>query len=422
MRTMIHKVFGWIGGYLKVRIQGKHIERFVNLCRNRNIILWQLCWDAKQEILYFRISLKDFYRLRPMARKCKVHPIVVKRYGLPFLLGHMKKRASFCLGIAGCFALVLFLSTRIWGISVEGQSYHTEESILEYLNSIDVYGGIDSKTLECARLEEQIRQEFNDIGWVSVEKKGSKIYIRVREVLLVEKEKKPQPAHLVAQHSGRVVSIVTRSGTAKVKAGDKVKKGDVLISGTVKIYGDNQELVEKKYVHAEGTVLLSVKKNYQDVLQKEYQKKVYTGRTKKIYEWQLGEMNFFCYNPLKNLETFEKYDIIREGGQLCPLLSLRFPVKSYVKIFREIEYQKAVYSKQEAQEILKERLDYYLKRKKEAGYLLKQKEAVMQTEGGTYQYHGNLVFFKEQKKYRRISKNNNNSREKETDGDNGNGN
>ena len=401
---MIHKVFGWIGGYLKVRIQGKRIERFVNLCRNRNIVLWQLCWDTNQEILYFRISLKDFYRLRPMARKCKVRPIVVKRYGLPFLLGHMQKRASFCLGVAGCFLLVLFLSTRIWGISVEGQSYHTKESILEYLNSIDIYGGIDSKTLECARLEEQIRQKFNDIGWVSVEKKGSKIYIRVREVLLVEKDKKKQPGHLIAQQNGRVVSIVTRSGTAKVKAGDRVKKGDVLISGAVKIYGDNQELVEKKYVHAEGTVILSVQKNYQDTLEKEYQKKVYTGRTKKIYELQLGKMNFFCYNPLKNLETFEKYDIIREGGQFCPLLSLRFPAKGYAKTFREIEYQKDVYSEKEARKILKERLKYYLKQKKEAGYLLKKKEAVLETEGKTYQYHGTLVFYKEQNKYKMTRK------------------
>lgn len=421
---MIHKIFCWMGGYVKVRIQGKRIERFVNLCRNRGIILWQLCWDTNQEVLYFRVALKDFYRLRPMARKCKVRTIVVERFGLPFLLGHMQKRASFCIGVSICFLLILFLSTRIWGISVEGQSYHTKESILEYLNSIDVYGGIESKTLECADLEEQIRQKFNDIGWVSVEKKGSKIYIRVREVLLIEKEEEKPPAHLIAQQNGRVVSIVTRSGTAKVKAGDKVKKGDVLISGTVKIYGDNQELIEKKYVHAEGTVVLSVEKNYQDILKKEYQKKVYTGRTKKIYELQIAERNFFCYNPLKNLETFEKYDIIREGGQLCPLLSLRFPVKSYVKTFREITFQKAVYTKKEAGTILKERLDYYLQQKKEAGYRLQKNETVLQTGDSAYQYQGNLVFLKEQKKHKKISKNNNNknNREKETDGNNGNSN
>lgn len=419
---MVHKIFGWIGGYLKVRIQGKRIERFVNLCRNRGIVLWQLCWDTNQEVLYFCISLKDFYRLRPMARKCKVHPIVVKRYGLPFLIGHMRRRASFCLGVAGCFALVLFLSTRIWGISVEGQSYHTKESILKYLDSIDIYGGIDGRTLECSRLEEQIRQQYNDIGWVSVEKKGSKIYIRIREVLLVQKKKEKKPAHLIAEEDGKVVSIVTRSGTAKVKAGDRVKKGDVLISGTVDIYGDNQELVETKYVHAEGTVILSVKENYQDTLEKQYQKKVYTGRTKKIYEWQLGDKKFFCYNPLKNLETFEKYDIIREGGKLCPFLSQRFPVSHSVKTFREIIYQRQVYSAKEAEEILEKRFAYYLQQKKEAGYVLKEQDVSFENHREDYQYKGNLVFWKEQETYRTITKKKIVYKENEADGDNGNGN
>lgn len=419
---MVHRIFGWIGGYVKVQIQGKNIERFVNLCRNRNIVLWQLYWDSSKNVLYFRIALRDFYRLRPMARKCKVRPIVVKRYGMPFLLGHMKKRASFCIGVAVCFAMVLFLSTRIWGISVEGQSYHTKESILAYLDSIDIYGGIAGKTLECSRLEEKIRQKYNDIGWVSVEKKGSKIFVRIREVLLVPKEKKQQKGHLIAQEDGTVVSIVTRNGTAKVKAGDKVKKGDILISGAVKIYGDNQELVEKDFVHAEGTVILSCKESYQDTLAKQYQKKIYTERTKKVYEWQLGKKSFFYYNPLKNLETYEKYDIIREGGQLCPFLSLRFPVSHYVKTFREIIFKKAEYSEKEANKILEDRLAYYLLQKQEKGYLLKNQDIAMEKRDNAYQLNGNLVFWKEQETYRKISKNKIIYKETETDGDNGNSN
>ena len=69
--------------------------------------------------------------------------------------------------------------------------------------------------------------------------------------------------------------------------------------------------------------------------------------------------------PKKNLETFEKYDIIREGGNLCPALSLRFPVSHSVKTFREIVYKKEMYSAKEAGEILKKRFDYYLRQKKE---------------------------------------------------------
>lgn len=416
---MVHRIFGWIGGYVKVRIQGNNVERFVNLCRNRGIILWQLYWEPGKNILYFQIALRDFYKLRPLVRKCRVHPIVVRRFGLPFLIGHMKKRASFCLGVALCFCLIIFLSTRIWGISIEGESYHTKDTIMEYLDSIDIYGGIAGTSLECSRLEEQIRQKYNDIGWVSVEKKGSKIYIRIKEVLLVDKEKKVKDGHLVAEEAGKVVSIVTRNGTAKVRAKDKVKKGQVLISGVVKIFGDNQEMIAKRFVHAEGNVVLSMKENYQDSLPKQYKKKVYTARTRSIHEWQFGDTKFFCYNPLKNLETYEKYDIIREGGKLCPFLSTRFPVGHYVKTFREILYQKAEYSKKEAGKVLQERFAYYLEQKKEAGYELKKQDVSLLAGQDSYQYAGTLVFWKKQSSYRSIQKK---TIRKETDGNNGNGN
>ena len=47
-----------------------------------------------------------------------------------------------------------------------------------------------------------------------------------------EKAKK-KPADLVASDDGKVISIVTSAGTAKVRKGKKVKKGKVLISGGI---------------------------------------------------------------------------------------------------------------------------------------------------------------------------------------------
>lgn len=31
--TMIHRVLGWFAGFLLVSIQGKNVERFINLCK-----------------------------------------------------------------------------------------------------------------------------------------------------------------------------------------------------------------------------------------------------------------------------------------------------------------------------------------------------------------------------------------------------
>ena len=92
---MVHKVIGWLAGYVTIRLRDGEIERFVNMCRYKEIPLWNVYWDTKRKHLYADISLKNFWRLRPIVRKTHAVPIVVKRHGGPFLLSSIQKRASF---------------------------------------------------------------------------------------------------------------------------------------------------------------------------------------------------------------------------------------------------------------------------------------------------------------------------------------
>ena len=129
-----------------------------------------------------------------------------------------------------------------------------------------------------------MRHSFEDISWVSVELRGSRILIKLKEAQLVqEKQEDETPASLVAEDAGTVVSIVTSRGTAKVRAGDKVKKNKVLISGIDKITGDNNEFIRKRRVRAEGKVVIESVKKYKDGLPEKYSKKEYTGREKYLY-------------------------------------------------------------------------------------------------------------------------------------------
>ena len=58
----------------------------------------------------------------------------------------------------------------------------------------------------------------------------------------VNKEEKV--TDLVASENGEVVEMIARSGVPLVSVGDKVKKGDVLVSGRVEIKNDAKEVVE----------------------------------------------------------------------------------------------------------------------------------------------------------------------------------
>ena len=67
-----------------------------------------------------------------------------------------------------------------------------------------------------------------------------------------------EPCNIIASQDCTITEIVTASGTPVVKAGDDVKKGDILISGAVYLYDDNNEVLDTNYVSAEELYMESV--------------------------------------------------------------------------------------------------------------------------------------------------------------------
>lgn len=397
---MIHRIMTWCAGYVLVRLPGAQAERFVNICRAKGIVWWGLRWQQDQRMVYGYLRRSDYYKLRPIAAKTGVFPLVRERIGGYFWLRRGMARASFWCGLLCFLGILFFMSGRIWGIEVSGQSYHTRESILKYLESENVYGGMSGNGISCGELETKLRKKYPDVGWVSVEKSGSKLYVRLDEVLLQKKKTNKTPKSLVAQEDGTVLSIVTRTGTAKVRAGDTVRKGQKLISEKVKIIGDNEEVVQKRHVRAAGTVVVQSVQHYEDELPVPYRKQKLTGKQRTLYQICIGNHNLFVYNPLKSLESYEKYDIIREGGRLCPFLSCRFPVFVWKKTFREVCAENGRYSPEEAAGILQDRFDYYRLQMRDNGCYDLEGELSVKERNGSFYGTATIIYSRKQTQYR----------------------
>ena len=232
---MVHKITGWIFGFLNVYMEYGESRRFINLCRNNGIEIWNIRADREKGIIWFCIRLSDFWKLHHIAKKCHVFPRVYRRIGFPFLLTAAKKNINMVMGIAIFFIMLIVFSSRIWGIEISGQSYYTEENIVDYLDTKNIYCGMYGGNIDHENIEKQIRKHYDGIGWVSVNKKGSRLLVNVREMTKDKIITKKKPADLVASDDGKVISIVTSAGTAKVRKGKKVKKGKVLISGIVPV-------------------------------------------------------------------------------------------------------------------------------------------------------------------------------------------
>ena len=63
-------LFSYIIGYLVIEIEGYYIERFINICKNKKIAIWNL--KRKDEIkLSFRARIQDFREIIKNDKKTK---------------------------------------------------------------------------------------------------------------------------------------------------------------------------------------------------------------------------------------------------------------------------------------------------------------------------------------------------------------
>lgn len=292
----------FLAGTVECCVKNGAVERFFNLCKSRDIVLENI--RENNGIIYFSIKLSHFWQLRPVVKKCRVVPHICRRKGLPFLIRKHRRQAGFLAGILLACVLLAFLSGFIWNIEFYGNYGHTEETLIAFLKEMGVHTGQFKGHVDLDDLEDELRLAFDDISWVSARIDGTVLKIQIKEgLVLTPDEEKDVPGNVVALQDGIVSSIVTRSGTAMVQAGDRVFAGDVLISGTVDIYNDDETIRETRFVHGDGDVYLQTVYHCEDYYPATYVKKHYTGREKTQVQAELFGHLFAFGNGLAGKET-----------------------------------------------------------------------------------------------------------------------
>jgi len=354
------RVFDFFGGTVFVELCGNSPERFFNVCRSRKIPLYEVSTRVtdKGTVYVAKMKLKDYFRVRGAAKKAHCIPYVRKRLGLPFLIMKYRNRIAFLAGGIYCFWLIWLLSRFVWDISVTGGFVHTEEELLSYLRETGVICGMRCEMVDCTNIERQLRIDYPDIGWVSAELRGTKLFLRIAETdMPMMQEEQSISVHLVATADGMVETLVCRRGTPLVKEGDVVKKGDILVSGVVSVIGDNEIEVNRYAVAAEADITLKTVKTYSHSFSRKTEEHVYTGEKKKGYTLFFGNKKIFSHMPS---HSYANYAIITEGAVLSlhehfplPFRLQKSTVSEYVPVVRD-------YTKEEAESLAKQALDRYL--------------------------------------------------------------
>lgn len=274
---LVH-LWNYIRGYVIIIVTGKSIERFINICSKRQILLWDI-FRADMDSASMKASIRGFRLMRPAAKKsgCRVH--IKKKRGLPFFLYRFKRRKGFKLGLL-IFAAFLILSVSIiWDIEIIGCKPEMIPQVMNVLNVDNIGRGSFKMKLNPKNIASKIALNVEGIAWAGVEIKGVKLFITIKDsieapVLI----KNNESFNIVAERDGLVKTMEVYAGNALIKEGETVKKGQVLVSG--KLESKNPEFGTHD-IHALGKIIARTWYENSLPLSMVYTKRIKTGKIHK---------------------------------------------------------------------------------------------------------------------------------------------
>ena len=227
---IVIKLFRLLSGFVIFRASGGFPERFLNLCRAEHIPIWRL--RSGSEGLTARTAAADYKRLRPVAAKAGMRLELLRKRGAPFALRQLRGRQGLLIG-AGCVCLLLcLLHGRIWSIELQNATAVPSAEILAAFAQAGVRTGARMAALDEGTVERAAVLQLPRIQWVNINFGGCAAVIDVREAKPDAIEDNTNaPANLVAARDGTILLMQPFRGTAAVRRGLPVLKGELLISG-----------------------------------------------------------------------------------------------------------------------------------------------------------------------------------------------
>ena len=272
----VRTVSNYFTGYVKIKVEGFYIERFINMCISKKILLMNIERE-KSTIMYANVGLADYRRLRQIAKKTKSKIKIQGKKGLPFTAHKYRKRKIFAVLFFIVIAIILISSNYIWNIEIMGNTNISTEEILKDLEESGLSIGLSKNDMDINAVINKIRLNRDDIAWIGITVKGTNAIVKIKEA-----EKAPEVldeneyCDIVADKSGMITKINVQNGTATVKEGDIVETGDILVNGYIE-----GQYTGTRYVHSAATIEAKVwyTKKAREPLTQEVQ--VETGNTEK---------------------------------------------------------------------------------------------------------------------------------------------
>ena len=361
---------------IKILIIGEQTERFFNMCSHHSIKLYNI---YKSESGYYAsMDPACFFSLKSIAKKSEVKIKIIAKEGIWFCLYTMRKHAMFFIFPIVCSLILISSSQFLWNVNLEGNVSITQDMIKDYLHQKGIYYGMLLKEIPINQLKADLRNEYPQINWVSVYLEGTTLQIALKENdnKIYTSDKYASSENIVASTSGIVESVLIRKGTAAVKVGDEVKKGDILIKGMIDVPADDGSIKQSVLCQADGDVVLICNHSINQSIPLKYTEKEYTSR-------KLNKLEFQIHNKVYTIPNtnvpYLNYEVVTEKKEIAIFNIFSIPIIVNQNTYYEYFNKEYKYTADESEKILNNKLEEICKTFMEKGVQIIEKNVKIET-------------------------------------------
>lgn len=229
-------IWRFLFSYVEFTSSKGFFERFLNLCAHYGVKIYSP--EIKNGMLTGSMKAIDYRYIVPLARKAQVKLKIRRKRGLRYTAIKYKKRAGLAVGAVFFVIILNVLSSFVWNVNIVGSDDLPRDEILNCLKSQGVFEGCLQSKLN-AKNAKQIRNnllnEIDELSWGTLNLDGCILDVECRMKADVPDEVEYTPSNIIADKSGRIISVKAYGGTPCVKSGQAVVKGQLLVSGTIEM-------------------------------------------------------------------------------------------------------------------------------------------------------------------------------------------
>ena len=295
------------------KIKGLNTERLVNEFLKNKINI--LHFEKQNEYMIFKCNYYDSNKVKKLLKNYEI--LATEYNGICSLFHFIKKRFVLLIGIVFLLFFLAFWQTHLFNYNISGLERIDKNEFISVLNEKGYSIGVSTNKINTSELSQSLISSFSELSFVSVVVIGSSLVINVKEKEYDENLDESLIKPIVASFDGVVNSISVYQGTAMVKSGDIVRKGQVLIAPYIEVNG------EVKSMRAKGEVNASIFIKGQVVFNENERAKIRSGNFV-----TLKSMNFYgsVFKMKQKKVPYSNYEIEKSSKIICKNMPICFRI------------------------------------------------------------------------------------------------